>query len=582
MSGAKLDLSNSSSVDATGMNARLLLCGPHLRCLATVAVGLALISCEQTRLDLVERLGLRPNQEQTDERIREIARLNVQRTGSLRITVLPYDAEGDGEVKVRYSLRTPFAAVEDTDIRGYRDGTVKYDYNQGTAYHLRVGRRYGGLHNGQLELKRSLIRWRLPFLPPSAHVSAVRVSLYIEAFQLDSPLAGGGLAEPLHLLVYPADSGWAAGAGGVKRNDFSSAAPGEATWTEARAGELAWAEPGALHAGTEPVGLGLLTRGDRSVVIEGSRLTEYVQQSYSRNRALELLLKLEDEEEDRFGTELGILSSQFGDDGDAFSRRPRLDMTVELPGPASSYAEGFVLEPGMAHVSAIFRHEAERVLLAAETGGGVGTEREMVAPAIFVRGGPSELPPDSAGWKRLWHPIAVDWDWSQFRVSVPPNTVSWGDTLSVNVLETWVRPGPRDKQTPELALIAPSGAVHRVKGRPTTGLRYEMQFRPTELGLWRYGWSFRPTPTRPLGGHEGEGVFYVMPAYGQGGLKRLEEFAGRLVRWTRRTGPSTPALQTNVAGFVRWATGIAERDAEHATTADSLIAEVRAAVEASR
>lgn len=565
------------------MNARLLMCAPYLRCLATMAVGLALISCEQAKLELVDRLRLRPNQEQTDERVREIASMTVQRTGSLRITVVPYGALGDGEtVEVRYSLRGPFAAVEDTDIRGFRDGTVKYDYNQGTAYHLRVGRRYGGLYNGQLELKRSLIRWRLPSLPPRAHVSAARVSLYIEAFLLNSPLAGGGLTKPLHLFAYPADSGWAAGAGGRTRNDFSSAAPGEATWTEARSGEVAWAEPGALRAGTEPVGLGLLARGDSSLVMEGPRLTEYVQWSYSRNRALDLLFKLEDEEEDRFGTELGIFSSQFGDNRDAFSRRPCLDMTVELPGPASSYTENFVLEPGMAHVSAVFKHEAGRVLLAAETDDGGSLEREMVGPAIFARGGPSDLPPDSAEWKRLWHPIAVDWDWSQFKVSVPPNLVSWGDTFSVNLLETWVQPGPREKQTPELALVAPSGAVHRVRGRATAGLRYEMKFRPMELGLWRYGWSFRPTPTRPLGGHEGEGVFYVMPSFGHDGLRRLKEFAGRLVRWTRQTGPATPALQTNVDGFVRWATGVSQSDAEQATTVDSLIAEVRAAVEASR
>ncbi len=548
-----------------------------------MAVGLALTSCERAKLELVERLSLRPDQEQTDERIRQIASLTVQRTGSLRITLVPYEAPGAGEtVEVRYSLRGPFAAVEDTDIRGFRDGTVKYAYNQGTAYHLRVGRRYGGLYNGQFELKRSLIRWQLPYLPPRARVSAARVSLYIEAFQLNSPLAGGILTEPLHLFAYPVDSGWAAGAGGVRRNDFSSAAPGEATWTEARTEELAWAKPGALRAGREPVGLGLIVRGDSSLVIEGPRLTEYVQQSYSRNGALDLLLKLEDEEEDRFGTELGIFSSQFGDDCDAFSRRPRLDMTAQLPGPASSYSEGFSLEPGTAHVSAVFKHEAEGVLLAAVTDGGGDTDREMVGPAIYVRGGPSDLLPDSAEWKRLWHPIAVDWDWSQFRVSVPPNQVSWGDTFSVNLLETWVQPGPREKQTPELALVAPSGAVHRVRGRTTAGLRYVMEFRPMELGLWRYGWSFRPTPTRPPGGHEGEGVFYVMPAYGHEALKRLTEFAGQLVRWARNTEPATPALQTNVDGFVRWATGIAESDATQATTVDSLIAEVRAAVEASR
>jgi hypothetical protein len=310
-------------------------------------------------------------------------------------------------------------------------------------------------------------------------------------------------------------------------------------------------------------------------------MTEYVQRSYARHRALDLLLKLEDEEEDRFGTELGIFSSQFGDDGDAFPRRPRLDMTVELPGPASIHTEGFALEPGMAHVSSVFEHEAERVLLAAETKGGGGTRR-LVGPAIHVRGGPTDLPPDSAEWHRLSCPITVDWDWSQFRVSVPPKSVSWGDTFSVSLLETWVQPGPREKQTPELALVAPSGTVHRVRGRPVAGLRYLMEFRPTELGLWRYGWSFRPTPTRPLGGHEGEGVFYVMPAYGDDGLERLTEFAGRLVRWARHTRPDSPALQTNVAGFVRWAVAIGDSDAERATAVDSLIAEVRAAVESSR
>jgi hypothetical protein len=307
-----------------------------------------------------------------------------------------------------------------------------------------------------------------------------------------------------------------------------------------------------------------------------------VERSYSRNRSLDLLLKLEEEEEDRFGTELGILSSQFGDDGDAFSRRPRLDLVVELSGPELIHTEGFALEPGTVHVSTVFQHRARKVLLAAETQGDGDTERFLVAPAIHVRGGPSDLLPDSAEWHRLWNPVTVDWDWSQFRVSAPPSLVSWGDTFFVHLLETWVQPGPREKQTPELALIAPSGAVYRVNGRPIEGLRYVMEYRPIELGLWRYGWSFRPTPAQPLGGHEGEGVFYVIPADGHDGLERLTEFAGRLVRWARHTHPDSPALQTNVAGFVRWAVAIRDSNAEQATAVDSLIAEVRAAVASSR
>ena len=82
-------------------------------------------------------------------------------------------AEGWRRGEVTYRIASEKYPVTDTEIRGLLDGTVKHHYNQGTAYHMRLGRRYSGSFDGQFELKRALVRWPLPPLAEGGRVEGL-------------------------------------------------------------------------------------------------------------------------------------------------------------------------------------------------------------------------------------------------------------------------------------------------------------------------------------------------------------------------------------------------------------------------
>jgi hypothetical protein len=552
--------------------------------LLSVITLLAISACESLEV----RIDSQPRIRHTAARIKEISQLEIQRVGRVRVTAAFIDvaAPASRTTNVSYSLISPVSTVEDTDIRGYLDGRVKYPYNQGTSYHVRVGRRYGGPNReGRFELKRGLVRWALPELPREARVVSARLSFWIEAFMVDSPLAGEEPLEPLHLYAYPTDADWVAGAGGIEKNDLSRAAPGEASWTEARVDEETWAAPGALEPDDQdalvryalrPVAMGTIVRDDTMLTFGGPSLARYVDRSLERG-SVDLLLKLDDEEEDRWGTEYGILSSNFGTERDWVSKRPRLDIEVELPFTVVAATDDFVLEAGMAHVTNVIEHPGRTVLLAAAIEPGEG-----IPPATFIRGGDSELSVEDAEWEYLDNPIVRRWDWSQVMVSSPRNRVEWGEEFVLDLLETWVQPGPREEQAPEMVLIAPSGRLLKVDADSVSRHRYRAAFRPDEFGLWRYGWTFRPRPNRPLGGHEGEGVFYVGPATGGNEGAMLEDLADHLVETLRHTSPKNPSIQRTVNGFYRWAARFARQGPAEQQTADLLRERVTEALRAAR
>jgi hypothetical protein len=545
---------------------------------------LAISACEWLEV----RIDSRPTIRHTAARVKEISQLDIQRVGRVRVTAAYLDGGGtaSGTTRVRYSLVAPASIVEDTDIRGYLDGKVKYPYNQGTSYHMRVGRRYGGPSRARrFELKRGLVRWALPELPPEARIVSAKASFWIEAFMVDSPLAGDDPLQPLHLYAYPTDVNWVAGAGGIDKDDLSRAAPGEASWMEARVDEESWPAPGALEPNDEdplvrykfgPVALGTITRDDTMLTIGGPKLARYVSESSDRG-SVDLLLKLDDQEEDRWGTETGILSSNFGDDKDVVSKRPRLEIEVELPYPVLTIEDDFVLEAGMAHVTSVIEHPGRTVLLAAAI-----EPAERIPPAAFVRGGDREVSVEDAEWEPLDSPIVRRWDWSQVMVSSPRHRVGWGENFVLEILETWVQPGPRVEQAPEMVLIAPSGRLLKIDADSVSRQRYRVEFRPDEFGLWRYGWTFRPRPNRPLGGHQGEGVFYLGQATGTAEAEMLEDLADFLVEKLRFTRGSDRAMQPNVNGFYRWVARFARQGPAEQQTADRLQEKVTEALQAAR
>jgi hypothetical protein len=524
-----------------------------------------------------------PSSRQDHGRIREIRGLEPMRSGRVFLHTVVTDSPPGAAAAwdrdtIRYSLASPASRVEDAEIRGLLVGEPKYRFNQGTAYHMRLGRRFAGPSEGLYELKRGLARWELPPLAAGARLLAAKITYWVEGHDLKSPLAREGAASPrLHLYAYPIRGSWVEGSGGARRDNFSPAREGEVTWTHAREGQEPWPAPGALSRnGTRyiehPVAVGAVGAGDRPVVLDGEALTRHVAARLAEGASLDLLLKLEDDEEDRWGTELGLMTSQFGDAHDAAPKRPRLDLVVEVAGQGPGSREAFVLEPGSDREFSPVLHPGRTVVLSAELEGDGG-----IPPGVEVRGGEGS-PAADATWQAAEGSVARRWDWSQFRLRSPAWWVPADDTVSIVLHEFWVRPGPRQRQLPELVLIAPSGDLHRVPGRAGEGDEYTLSFRPEEPGLWRFGWSFRTTPNTPVGSHEGEGVFYAtLPGGETGDYPRVLAWGRDLVEGLRRGRFSTPSAQVRVNALCRWAAAhAAGAGASERAEIERLVTEARA------
>ena len=86
---------------------------------------------------------------------REVAALQPQLSGTLRVEVSFVDNAAPSQLarwRVRDHATHTFnlwmyrpdssLVVGDTEIRGFLDGEMQSPFNQGTAYHMRIGRRY--------------------------------------------------------------------------------------------------------------------------------------------------------------------------------------------------------------------------------------------------------------------------------------------------------------------------------------------------------------------------------------------------------------------------------------------------------
>jgi hypothetical protein len=524
-----------------------------------------------------------PSSTQDSARLAEIRSLEPLRRGRIRTHVLDLSgtkarAEAGVPDTIRYSLQAPAWHVEDAEIRGFLTGDMKYDFNQGTAYHMRVGRRFAGPFDGLYELKRGLARWSLPTFPPGARVLAAAVSFWVQGHDQKSPLAKKDVPA-LHLYAYPVRDTWVEGRGGRKRDSFSPASPGEVTWKDARSGEEPWPSPGGLELrgngyADPPLAAATVTVGDRLVTLGSPELAAHVAQRASEGKTLDLMLKLDDDGEDRRGTEIGIMTSEFGDLHEARPKRPRLDLVVVAPGRNLGGTEWFTIEPGQDRVLPPTAHPGRTVLLAAEIEASDGE----VEPGISVRGG-TGAPGEDSTWNALVAPVERRWDWSQFRIQSPSHRVALGDSVTIQLREFWVRPGPRNRQLPELALVAPSGDLHRQAFRPVDGEVYRISFRPEEPGLWRYGWSFRTIATQPAGAHRGEGVFQVMlPGVGATSeMASFREWGNRLIEDLGKKRLSDRSAQVRVNALCRWAAAYGPRaSAAERTEMDRVVREARA------
>lgn len=541
---------------------------------------IGLLSVSSCRL-LVRQNSTLPDQRQSEARIQRIANLSLQWQGRVRAgrVFLNRQVAGAQTWKIHYRLQAPLSKTADNNIRGFLDGDAKYLMNQGTAYHNRVGRRNESAFHREYELFRTLLRWELPVWPPDARVVAARIRLSVEPAYVPA-LDGPTPLRPLHVFAHPLTSDWEPGFGGVDKDSFSEAAPGESDWNFARKGARRWEVPGALareHGVTigdskAPLAAALIPGFDQRIELEGSELGSYVQSCARENRSVDLLLKLDDIEEDLPGTITSFSADNFGDDWDIDSRRPRLDVDIQINRAGSLSEESFSLEQGIGRVFARREHPGEEVLLFAE----IPPEPGQVPPGAFVRGGKAGESSDSRPWQRLDNPLVKRWDWSQIMLAAPVRRVVAGRPFVVDILATWVKPGPRELQTPELALVSPSGKIHRVRGKPAPEFHYTMEFLPDEPGVWRYGWAFRPEAAPcPPEFHHGEGVFFAdllpMPYT----AADFEKLAAELTASFTTHSKQTPSDILRFNAFERCAVSFSNRGPQERELAQRLLKQVR-------
>src|SRR5688572_3715210 len=257
-----------------------------------------------------------------------------------------------------------YRGMEDTEIRGFLDGGVKFERNVATQYHVRIGCEASGAVAGRSEVMRVLQRWDLSPIPACASIAAARLVLRqedITRFPHRQPLRW-----PVTFYLHEVKKDWGPGRGGVDRDNVSKPEPGDAWWLEARAGELAWQVPGCGFASdTDPradrageaLAAGTIHGPGDDLVFTGPRLARHVERATRAGGRLDFLVAASPADETLPGSIKAFYSRDYGDDSNPILR-PRLEL--EWTSRADWVEEKvFVLEPGG---TALVRPEIARTL----------------------------------------------------------------------------------------------------------------------------------------------------------------------------------------------------------------------------
>jgi len=421
-----------------------------------------------------------------------------------------------------------YGGMEDVELRGFLDGTVKFERNVATQYHVRVGCEGSKPDRGRYEVMRLLQRWDTTALPPSAQVRGARLVLCqedIAGFPHRHPLRW-----PVDFYLYAVKKPWNPGRGGSRRDNVSSPEPGDAWWLEAKAGELKWAEAGCGFGADNdaqadrkqhPLASCRLGSVDEDLIFSGSRLARHIEKAAQEGSGLDLLIAAGPADEALPGSTRAFYSAEFGDDLNP-QRRPRLE--VEWCSPARWVEEHpFVLGPGE---TIAFRPQSGTVLPEPATlCASVDVDSVSgMAPAADVLGWNVSNAPESAGLLPLAVPLlGSPGRGFEIRLSTALHPIAAGDEVSIRILETWM---PSVRRPEELAVpfwfTAPSGRKLAHAAVHEGDFLYACRFRPDEMGVWSYAWTTRPD--RRFRPQTGGGRFTVVRSEGRKHEEALRSF----------------------------------------------------------
>ncbi|MEJ2237987.1 MAG: hypothetical protein P8X82_06790 [Gemmatimonadales bacterium] len=384
-----------------------------------------------------------------------------------------------------------YSGMEDNDLRGHLDGTFIWGWNQKGQTHVRAGRIESNARYGEYELFRFLQRWADIELPPLTRIAQAQLELHLE----DGP------EFPVRVLLYEVKQDWNPGEGGTLKDNVSPPAPGEVWWNERAHDMKPWGLPGVGYASDmdpyadtmeSPLAGTLYQPGDSTIRFSSRALAAYIEDRLEDEEPLLFLVKLNDYHEDVSGSAIVVSSGDYGDSRNVV-RRPHLTLLWKSHSEVASAEHRVFVEQGRVFVLPYFHTQGGSFVAATFTDEAGGTYPTVQILDATIGGAPE--------WRRLSRVLRCECDSIRTRVVAAEDPVRLGEPFVAELVNTWVRSAPPEEQRVPWIFWSPTGVVHELEAEYQGEYRWIARFRPNELGIWRYQWSYHfDQPTEgPIG-----------------------------------------------------------------------------------
>lgn len=438
-----------------------------------------------------------------------------------------------------------YNGMEDNDLRGFLDGRYKNAWNQPGQIHVRLGRHRTSYKHGEGELFRVLQRWENINLPENTIISGCRLELEVEV----------GVDHDLEVLLYNVHKDWNPGKGGVNRNNNSAPAYGEVWWNEVGHDIETWGLPGVgfasdSHAEADtpvtPLARVHYHSGDSRIVFKSEELTSYIENRIHNGEPLLFLLKLSDYFEDLPDTFISLYSGNHGDSQNT-ARRPKLTVDWKSSNAKTEFKREILLEHGRSLELPPMEFDKAKNLAISFL-----NKNYQESPVISVRGGREDTLSD---WQSIYYPMDInDWSRLEVRISAYQNPLKIGNEFTAELRDTWVITGPPEEQKVLWTFHSPSNQIHTVYAKYIGDSCWQVEFKPDEIGRWKYYWSQNFTKETY---ESAKGIFDVIAGDRENALKALENLiekihssniANRIIR-VEAFGPAFNRIQRELMRF---------------------------------
>jgi len=420
-----------------------------------------------------------------------------------------------------------YNGMEDNDLRGFIDGRYKNAWNQPGQIHVRLGRVSRGSKLGEWELFRVLQRWDNLWLPKGAEIVHSKLELKVEI----------GVSHELEILLYEVRKDWNPGKGGINQNNNSTPAYGEVWWNEVGYETEYWGLPGAGFASDShpnsdtpvtPLARAQYHPGDSKLIFESNELNIYVEKRIQQQKPLLFLLKLSDYLEDIQGTCISLYSANHGDSQNT-ARRPALTIDWKSSNATHEVERKILLEYNRSiQLPRIELDTIENIAVSH-----IHDRNTNMQVTTYIRGGDKDK---SYDWQPIHFPRKLEnWKWVDIRVNAHVNPVFIGQHFSANIKDTWVKTAPPEEQVVTWTFFSPSNKKYKVLAEYSGDYRWEIKFKPDELGRWQYFWTqhFIEAPYKsPIG------VFDVIPGNRDNALQALKLLIEKIQSSNLSKGPA--------------------------------------------